>query len=233
LPIDKHSVDIASSAIKFRNWICGTDYVDLRLTEKQDDGQLLVDALNKYLDPWSPINKVQLKPASSPVLRLSDNNLQLYTMEVQKDLVEIEAALKNTLETEEFIMTMKKPGGARGQMIREDVNVRPLIDDLWLIRDGHRLFIKMLIAGKLSPYDLYQAMFNMNWSAASKFPAVRNEIFLPIDDDQFDLFRPTCIETGKVIPVNLFDEPFHEDYHPRTLDQINGVEVSFNMAMSG
>jgi len=78
---------------------------------------------------------------------------------------------------------------------------------------------------------LYQAMFNMNWSAASQFPAVREEIFLPIEGDQFDLFRPTCIETGKVIPVNLFDEPFHEDYHPRTLDEINETAVSFKMAI--
>lgn len=227
LPLDKHSVDIASANIKFRNWICGTDYVDLRFTEKLTDMEDVIGQLNEYISDWSPINKGEFKAATSPVLRVSDEHFSLFSMEVRKDIVEIEEALARTLNAEQFIITMKKSGGARGVMIREDVDVRPLIDDLWLIKDGHKLILKMLIAGRLSPYDLYQNIFNMNWSVASEFPAVREEIFLPFDGDQFDLFRPTCIETGKVIPVNLFDEPYHDDYHPRTLDQIEGKLITF------
>lgn len=222
LPIDKHAIDVASSGLKFRNWVCGTDYVDLRFTEKLSNIDSIVEGMNKNLAPWAPIVKGEFKQITSPQLRVSDEHLQFYTMEIRRDVVEAAEMINRVLDSSEFMLTIKKPGGARGMTIKEDINVRPLIEDMWLIKEGHSLKVRMLLGGAVSPYDLYQKMFNVQWSVASEFPAVRNDIFLPLDEDQFDLFRPTCIETGLPIPVNLFDEAFHDEYHPKALDMVQG-----------
>jgi predicted Zn-ribbon and HTH transcriptional regulator len=119
-----------------------------------------------------------------------------------------------------------KEESRRGGDLIEEVNAKDFVDDIWIVRDEHRLLLRMLVRGKPSPYNIYQALTGKASAIeAQKYPATRVEAFTEIDRTQQDFLRPNCIECGYPIPINLIDKPYDPSYCPVCKDTHDGIRV--------
>lgn len=222
LPHTKRTWRIASDSIQFRDFTCGADYVEFGLTERRSREQLepLITAMGHELEGLV-ISAFDTLPAEADGLR-QDMDLSLFEMEMDVSASQTQRAIEDWHNSEYVPMIFHKPGQLG--MVRDEVNGKDYVDALWLVKEGHRLKIKMLIRGKASPYIVYAALFHRpSWIEAAQYPAIRVESFVEHDATVVDSFRPLCLECGKAIPVTLLDTPFHPDYCPQCLDLTEGI----------
>lgn len=226
LPITKRTVRFVSDNIKFKDWTCGADFVEFGLTKRINKAQLreYIEAMNGQLEGMQ-ITDHAPHPAASAALK-QDVDLSLYTMEVDLDRYAAENKLREWFDTDYIPMVLKEESRRAG-LVREEVNARDYVDAMWLVRDGHRLILKMLVRGKPSPYNVYAAFTGKtSWIEAAKYPAIREEAFIEQDDGVIDFFRPLCEACGRGIPVNPLDKPFDPSFCPKCFDINAGTVVS-------
>jgi hypothetical protein len=107
------------------------------------------------------------------------------------------------------------------------VNGKDLCDDVWIVRDGFRLKLRMLTRGEASPYDIYLSLTGKKSAIeAMKYAAVCVDTFIELDDQQADFFRVASEISGRIIPINPMDQPYHLKYLPRELDEVEGRLVA-------
>lgn len=224
VPVTKRTVKFSSDNIKFKDWTCGADFVEFGLTKKvsKKDLEPLVARMNEELGTSVQIVDWSIYPASADDLK-ADVDLSLFEMEVDVDAHIAQQAIDDWNAADYVKMIFKEEGRA-GTMIREEVNGKDYVDDMWLVRDDHRLLLKMLVRGKASPYLVYASLFNRSsWLDAAKYPAFRVEAFAENDQSAIDFFRPSCGECGMNMPVNLLDRPYDLEYCPRCKDKVDGI----------
>lgn len=230
VPITKRTVKFSSDAMKFKDWTSGADFVEFALTSKRTGAELkkLIELMNVELGSAMQIVDFDIFPASTDALR-EDVDLSLFEMQIDTDVHATLEAIRKWNDADEVMMVFKDESRQLG-IVREEVNGKDYVDDMWLVRDGHSLMIRMLCRGKANPYIVYAALFGKNsWVEAAEHPAVRMEAFLETDATQVDFFRPVCATCGLSIPVNLLDRPYDQDFCPRHLDDEEGrtVEMSY------
>lgn len=232
MPLTKRTVKFASDNFKFKDWTCGTDFVEFSLTKKLSKFLVAeyIEEMNKHLKGDNEEASVQITdftvlPATADAMR-QDVDVSLFEMEVDVDPVSAERRIEWWNEQEYIKMVFREETRMGGQTIQE-VNARELVDDLWVARDGHRLMLRMLLRGKATPYLVYAVLFDRkSWIEAAKYPAMAIDKFIEIDDTRIDFFRPQCVECERPIPINLLDKPFDGLYCPRCRDAVREMVPS-------
>lgn len=223
MPIAKRTVKFVTDNLKFKDWTSGADFLEFGITRKLSTKDLkpIVARMNEELGDSIQIVDWAPHPASADPLR-TDVDLSLYEMELDVNTHTANEAIRKWNESDNVVMKFKEETRQTGTQI-EEVNGKNYVDDMWLVKDGHRLLIRMLTRGKANPYVTYQALFGKaSWVEAAKYPGTRVEAFVEADENVIDFFRPVCIECEKAIPVNLLDRPYDSDYCPRCKDETDG-----------
>jgi hypothetical protein len=228
-PIDKRSVQFASDVIPFRNYVAGVDYIDARFYEAVDQAALLEELRKPQPDdPNGLLGKWKLLGAKSYTSGMVNVrsvpamfHYQMPFDGIDHDLVA--QRLQNALDADHLEVTLKSEGFMGIE--KEVIDARPMIHDMWAHREASSLVVNMVLRSRISPYDMYAALFPTAQTKLYAIPAVRVDSYLEVDEGQEDFFRPTCIETGRPIEVTLFDEPVDEDYSLRALHEVAGVLV--------
>lgn len=228
LSLTKRHVRFSSDAVKHRNWASGVDYLEFGLIKnmKRVDLDPLMLTMQQELEEaggtvritaWNP------HPAQSDDLR-ADVDLSLYELELEGSPEFNQSAIRAWNAADYVPMVFKEE--TRAGIVREEVNGKDYVDDLWLVRRGHRLLLKVLIRGKASPYQVAAAMLGRpSWIELAKHPAHRVEAFVEVDRSTVDFFRPSCEECGAPVPVTPLDRPYDLNYCPRCHDVVNGLLV--------
>jgi hypothetical protein len=233
--LSKRSIRFVSDDIKYRDWTSGVDYVEFALTRKMSvpEVKALLDEMNARLlavpgeeeTRWFKITDWQRFSASAPNMR-TDIDYSLWELELNDDPGKVLGKLAIWDEAEEVSMTLKQEGGyySAGP---EVVNAKEYVKDMWLVKDGHRLFLRMLLKGRPSPYNIYAALMQKaSWLEAAAIPARRIDAFVEMDEDQYDFFRVACESCEKVIPVNVLDKPYDLNYCPVCKDRVEGKTLA-------
>lgn len=224
--IAKRSIRFASDEVKTRNWTSGVDYLEFALTRTMtaDALQGFIDATNTHLRPWLAIGDWVLHPTRATTIR-TDVDLSLYELEIDADPDTVLTRIAAWHAAEHVPMRLQIEAGYFAPT-SEQVNAKHFTDDLWIVRDGFRLKLRMLIRGRATPYDIYAALSGRaSWLDTAKATAVRLECFVTADRRQQDFLRPNCRDCGLQVPVTLLDRPYHPDRCPRCQDHAEGVLV--------
>jgi len=224
--IAKRTIVFASDAIGYKDWTHGTDYVEFGLTKVESTERVteFLARVNEELvnpatgQPWMQVQEWVVHPPTSPSIR-SDIDLTLYEVEVEETPERVQARLQAWDAAESVDMTIRAPVTYFGPPT-EVVNAKEYVEGVWLVRDGHRVTVRMLVRGRPTPYNVFAALMGQkSWLEVAKYPARRVDSFVTWDGDQWDFFRPACEQCGASIPVNVLEEPFDAAKCPMCLDR--------------
>lgn len=224
--IAKRSIRFASDEVKHKDWTCGVDYVEFAMTRPMTLAQIqtFLDAVNVELEEWMHIDRWILHPANATTMR-ADIDTALYELELDAEPSAVLTKLHAWHEAKDVPMNLKVEGGYFAPA-SEQVNAKDYVDDLWLVKDGFRLKLRMLVRGRPSPYNVYAALMGRSsWLDAARLAAVRLEAFVEADRQQQDFLRPNCVDCALLIPTNILDEPYDNQRCPRCRDINDGVAV--------
>lgn len=224
--IAKRSIRFASDEAAYRDFTCGVDYLEFGLTRPISPSEVarFIEAMNTELDPWLAIGAFTRHPLNTTTLR-SDVDLSLFELEIDAQPATVAQRLDRWDAAQHVGMKLKVNGGYFAPAF-EEVNAKTYVEDLWLIRDGHRLKLRMLLRGRPSPYQIYAALMGRpSWLDAAAKPAVRLDAFIHLDRTQQDFLRAGCVDCGLLIPVNILDEPADLTHCPRCRDQHAGIAL--------
>lgn len=232
LPITKRTVKFATDNIHYKDWTCGTDFVEFATTKRLGKEQVkaYIEEMNRQLqDDYAGEASLQIVdwlvlPATADTLR---QNLDLSLFEMEMDIGRDQAlAAIDQFEKADYVKLVIKEQTRQSGMITIELNAKEYVDDVWLIKDGTRLVMRAMVRGKVSPYHVYAALFGKkSWIEAAKYPAVRVEAFVEADANVVDFFNPGCEACGKTVPVNLLDKPYSWTFCPRCGDEAEGRAV--------
>lgn len=221
--ITKRSIRFASDEIRHRDWTAGVDYVEFGLTSRATPAQVqrFIDAMNTELDPWLAIGDWTVHPAGATSLR-TDVDLNLFELDIDTDPATVLARLDAWRATAHVPMRLVVVAGYFAPA-SEIVNAKDHVEDLWLIRDGARLALRMLVRGRPSPHNVYAALLGRAAGTdGARLVAHRIDTFVTTDRMQQDFTRPNCQRCGLLIPTNVLDRPYHPQHCPRCLDATTG-----------
>ena len=224
--IVKRSIRFASDDVQYRDWTSGVDYVEFAMTKKLTPELMseYIAAMNEELEQWLKISRWQAHLTGSVGMR-TDVDLSLYELEIEDSPETVLQALGRWHGSSYVKMLLKKVGGYFSPA-PDEVNAKDYCDDVWLVRDGHKIKLRMLVRGRPSPYNIYQALMGKSsWIEAAGKPAVRLDAFVEADRNAIDFFRPSCQRCGKQIHVNVLDVAYDDQYCPRCKDKEQGREV--------
>lgn len=228
LSVTKRYVKFSSDAVKIKNWASGADYLEFGLTDlkKREELESDMEAMKSELASSGgslQITDWAVRPAQGDDLR-SDVDLSLYEIELDKDPGVILKALEDWHAADYIPMIFKEE--TRAGVVREEVNGKLYVDDLWLVRKGHRIFLHSLVRGKANPYQVVAALLGqVSWIELAKFPAHRIEAFLEVDRSAVDFFRPSCEDCGDPVPITPLDKPYSPERCPKCLDKHEGSYI--------
>lgn len=222
--IAKRSIRFASDAVKHRDWTAGVDYAEFALTRDvgADDVTQLLAAANQHLAGRMQLTEFTM-PGRSARTIYADAGARLIDLELDRDPTVVAARLTAWRRATAVPMRLAVVGGYFAAST-EDVNAKDHVDDLWLIRDRHRLILRMLVHGRPSPYNIAAALLAQpSWLDLANHPAHRRDVFLREDPrDGDDPLRPACLRCGQPVPVNLLGQPHHPEHCPHCLDHYTG-----------
>lgn len=232
--ISKRTLKFVSDEINYKNWTCGTDYIEFGMTRKMSPAsvQIFIDRMNEEMlipngdgERWLSFGDWTMHPAVSRSVK-SDVDLSLFEMELLGDPEQTLIKIAEWGETP-YVKLLLKKEGAYFNPQPEEVNAKDYVDDMWLIRDGHRIKIRMMTRGKPTPYILYAVMMGQSsWLPLTANPVVRIDSFVEVDKHQQDILRPSCVDCENQIPTTVLDKAFDADRCPKCLDAHNGVLVT-------
>jgi radical SAM superfamily enzyme YgiQ (UPF0313 family) len=218
--IAKRSIRFASDEVKHRDWTTGTDYVEFAFTRPLTDVQIetFLHSVEDSLEDRMHVHEWIRHPVDAVGIR-SDVDQIFEEVEIDEDLAFVQQRLTWWDEQKDVPMRLKIEGGyfAPGS---ETVNAKDFVHSLWTRTDGHRLHLRMLVRGRPNPYNVVAALLGKpSWLPYARHPARRLDVFIATDPHQQDFLRPNCQRCGLGIPITLLDQPFHDTYCPRCLDQ--------------
>jgi radical SAM superfamily enzyme YgiQ (UPF0313 family) len=196
--VSKNAIWFASDAHGYRDWTFGTDYVDFGLTRRirrlnnaEHDWMM---KLRTELAPWLELKEWQVYPAT--VSMRSASGASLHELEINDAPDTVRARLRDW-EMSEHVKLLIRQEGSYFAAATEEVNAKDYVDDLWLVRDGTRLLLKMLARHRAGPYQVYQALMSKpSWIEAAQFPARTLDVFSCRDE----LEGRVCPRCGTLSP---------------------------------
>lgn len=224
VPIAKRTVRFVSDSIKFRDWTSGADYVEFGLTRRvgKDVCQTYVSDMNELLEGRMILTDWRLHPADAEPMRATVD-VSMFDMEIDTSIEFAQQALEVWAVRRDIPVTVHDYSKGSG-LVREKVNAKDYVEDMWLVRDAHRLRLRMLVRDRLNPYAVWAALFGkQHWLDAAHHPARRLEVFVDQEEEQFDFWHVQCVDCGEKVPVSLLDVPWDQERCPRCLDRHRGA----------
>lgn len=217
--IAKRTVRLASESQRYRERAAGVDYAEFGITRPLtiDATTAFTYSLSQHLLPWltfwpgewvGHVAESRL-PARSP---------SLWELEIDEHVAKVAARLRDWDKADEVPVLIRSESFYAGVQT-EPGNAKDHIEDFWLVRRDRRYFLRMVLDGKLGPYQAYAAlMHKASWIEAARNTAVRVEFFGTEDLDAGDLFRPSCTRCERLIPVSLLGIMSDLEFCPRCKD---------------
>lgn len=231
VPIAKKSLRFSSDAFKHRDWTSGTDFIEFGLTRKVskfDLDEMLKRMAEELADgrEVSPLTMQDWSILLGQSAHISEDvDLRLFEIELDHSAEEMNAALTRWTEADHVHMVFREESRHGGIQLTE-VNGKDFVDEMWMVRDGHRLMLRMTVRGRANPYLVYASLFGKtSWLDVAKHPAVCLDAFVESDPNVYDFFRPVCQECGRVVPVNLLDQPYDLHMCPTCKDLAAGTVI--------
>lgn len=233
-PMAKRSVRIASDAYQYRDRSSGVDYGEFGLTRAA--GTPFAPALGPFmvafaaeLRPWLDVREFQVLPKEATLPRTP---VSFWELEVAESEDRWRTALRKWDESEYVKVMVRKDSFYSGESM-EEADAKDHITDAWLTRDRDRLLLRMILHGKLGPYQAYAPLLGTaGWMEAQRYTARRVAFFDAADVLQGTLLRPVCSGCGTAVPAGLLGEVFDTDYCPRCRDEAAGT-VAAGLARAG
>lgn len=232
--ISKRTLKFISDEISYKNWTCGVDYVEFGMTRRMSPAsvQTFIDRMNVEMEipnangeRWLSFEDWTMHPAVSRSVR-TDVDLSLFEMELPGDPAQTLLKMAEWDRTD-YVKLLLKKEGAYFNPQPEEVNAKDYVDGMWIVRDGHRIKIRMLTRGKPTMYILYAAMMGQSsWLSLTAYPVVRIDSFVEVDKHQQDILRPSCVDCEDQIPTTVLDHAYDPDRCPRCRDVHDGLLVT-------
>lgn len=229
--IAKRTVALASAPWKYRDWTTGAEYAEFGITRPvtSDGAAEFLPAMAAHLSPWLrvafpdiPRTFFQVLPAEAKMPR----GPSLWELEVSEHPDAAVAAIRAWGNAAEVPVLVRSESFYAGVQT-EPGNAKDHVGDFWLVRDGHRYLLRMVLTGKVGPYQAAAALLRKaSWIDVARHTARRVEFFDNADPLGGSLFRPACTACGRGIPASLLGELFDGDYCPRCRDEAAGTLVS-------
>src|SRR5712692_7471002 len=179
--------------------------------------------LRAELAPWLELKEWQVYPAA--VSMRSASGASLHELEVQDGPDQVRAGLR-AWETGGPVKLLLRQEGSYFAAAAEEVNAKDYVDDLWLVRDGTRLVLRMLARHRAGPYQVYQALMGKpGWIEAAQYPARTLDVFSRRDElgGAIDM---ECQQCGSPVPESLMGVRWDVRYCPRCKDELAGVVLA-------
>jgi hypothetical protein len=224
-PIAKRSVRIVSDAYSYRDRSAGVDYAEFGITRRPAKFDLgtFMEAFGRELKPWLLLGDWQQFPKEATLPRTP---VSYWELEVAEDAERWAKALRAYDEADYIKVMIRQDSFYSGESM-DEANAKDHITDAWLARDRDRLLLRMILAGKIGPYQAYAPLLGTaGWMEAMKFTARRIAFFDSADVLQGSLLRPVCIGCGAAVPAGLLGEVFDMDYCARCRDEAAGTVVA-------
>ena len=223
--VSKHSIWFASDAHGYRDWTCGTDYVEFGLTRRirrlsGAEGEWM-EKLTGELKPWLDFQSWAVFPAN--VSMRAGAGLSLHALELLENPDKVSSWISRWQEREHVPLRLKQEGGFF-TTTAEEVNAKDFVADLWLVRSGTGIELRMLARRRAGPYQVWQALSGKaGWIEAAARPARTLEVFARRDEAEAGL---ACVDCGLSIPESVMGQAWSEDRCPRCADEEAGIVLA-------
>jgi radical SAM superfamily enzyme YgiQ (UPF0313 family) len=219
--IAKRTVRFASDSVSYRDRSTGIDYAEFGVTRRVSAGPALeafLTALGKELDPWLMLEACQVLAAGA---RMASRPAGLWELETStKATPEAVSTALRVWDAAESVPVLLRTDSFYANEQTEHGNGKDHVADLWLVRDAQRTVVRMLLDGKLGPYQSMAALMGWaSWLPAAARTAVRLGFFLPAKPGGM-LSCAGC--AGPVLEGLLGEQP-GERYCPRCADEASGT----------
>jgi hypothetical protein len=212
-PIAKRSVKFVSDPFTYRDRSAGVDYAEFGVTRPvaADEAVAYVWSADSDLRPWLEWDKwgqsVLVVPAAA---KLPPRPASLWELEVDESPDALAAALCRWDEAGQVPVLLRADSFYAGEMT-ERADAKDHVRDFWVVQAGHRLLLRMILTGRLGPYQSFAALTGKaSWIEAAARTAMRLEFF---GGDSL-----ACIGCGAAVPETVMGLPFDADYCPRCRD---------------
>jgi hypothetical protein len=225
VPLTKRSVRMDSDKVKRHNWIAGVDYIEFGLLHRafrsQADLDTAIVRMNRELVEFGmTLLDGDVVAADVDSLRKA-GELSLYEISTARNLEHVRNSVAAFHKADYVEMVLRKEVYRAG-VVSEIVNAKDFVHDLWAVRDGLDVKLRMLIRGVVTPLDVYPAVFKRFKTEALSQVVVKLDSFVQMEDAQMDFFRKACEACGRVIPVNYLDKPYDPHTCPKCSDLVAG-----------
>jgi radical SAM superfamily enzyme YgiQ (UPF0313 family) len=222
--VSKPALWFASDAHGYRDWTYGADYADFGLTRRiLTDEHAWMTRLRAELAPWLALKEWKVYPPT--VSMRSGSGASLHELEVRED-PDIVSSRFYAWEMSDHVKLLVRQEGSYFAAAFEEVNAKQFVDDLWLVRDGTRLLLRMLARHRAGPYQVYQALMGKaSWIEAAQFPAHTLDVFTRRDESE-GVIGTECLRCGHPIPESLIGIQWDADYCPRCKDELAGIVLA-------
>lgn len=220
--VSKSLIRFASDAHSFRDWTCGMDYVEFGLTKKLVYGELGAFMLRMAgeLRPWIVLDRYSVFHGSTS-MRVSEGP-SLWQLEVDDD-PRVMGGKLSLWQAAAHVPLKLHSEGAYFAGYTDEVNGKDFVDDLWLVRDGSRLLLKMMARRRAGPYQVYSAVTGKpSWIEAGVHPAVCLDVLADVESGG------VCQRCGNPMPVSLDGYAWDGDWCWRCADVMAGAAIGYH-----
>lgn len=221
VPITKRTVRFAGEHTNaYRDMTHGIDYVEFAVTRRPRSGEVQqwAEAMGDHLTGMTVLDAGVLPSGAKKLQQAVAGSVFTVEMPYLRHEVAARVAAFHDGPVPMMIRVERWLTGIQ----RQETTVQEHVRDLWMIEDGHRTWLRMVVTGAASPYDVIGALFGLaSWVDLSRTPARRDEVLVHSDDSVIDAFRPACGECGAATPVDPLDR-----FHPLCLrceDEVAGI----------
>lgn len=219
--VSKRSIRLASESARFRDWVIGADYADIGLAGIPAISQAdeFFELLRQELGDWVRATSYKL---FDPSATLPPRIPSLQQVEVDALPADVLIGLSRWDASESVSVKLKTESFYAG-LTQEDGNAKEHVRDFWLVRSGNSYVLRMILAGRLGPYQAAAALLGIpSWIGLARHHVLRREFFTTADLVQGDLLRPSCAGCGYAIPESLIGTAYGELHCPRCEDEASG-----------
>lgn len=220
--IAKRTVSLASDAASYRDRSAGVDYAEFGITAPVADGPLLDEFtahLMRELAPHLELEAVQVLP---PAAKMPSRPVGYWELELDVPAAELEGHLARWQASDRVRFLLKSDSFYAGPQA-DWINAKEHVADFWVARNGTRIVVRMLLTGKLGPYQAVQALLGKNsWLPLARWPAIRLGFYRP----RAQVGVLACCGCGGPIPEGLMGEESDPDYCPRCRDAAEEIIIA-------
>jgi radical SAM superfamily enzyme YgiQ (UPF0313 family) len=212
------TVKLVSGPTGYRDRSVGVDYAEFGVTRPDAAGDLpwFLNALREELAPWLAWHGEFA--VLSPAARLPARPVSLWELEVADSPEALDRALRRWREAETVRVLIRADSFYVGATAQHG-NAKEHVADFWVIRDGRRVVLRMILTGRLGPYQAYAALTGKpSWIEAAAYAARRVEFF--------GGGGQACDGCGEPVPASLLDVPWSGSLCPRCGDQARGLVIA-------